>query len=76
MVFWGQGVKLPLKPELARLLGHVAKFQALSDVVAVDIPSGIDSDSGEAAAETITADLTISMEAVKQGMLNFPALKN
>jgi ADP-dependent NAD(P)H-hydrate dehydratase / NAD(P)H-hydrate epimerase len=69
----GTGIELPLKPELARLLSHVSKFPSLPDVVAVDIPSGVDADRGECADETIPADLTISMEAVKQGMLKFPA---
>jgi ADP-dependent NAD(P)H-hydrate dehydratase / NAD(P)H-hydrate epimerase len=54
----GTGIQLPLKPELARLLSHVASYPDLPDVVAVDIPSGLDADSGEAAAETIQADLT------------------
>jgi ADP-dependent NAD(P)H-hydrate dehydratase / NAD(P)H-hydrate epimerase len=69
----GTGIELPLKPELARLLGHVTKFPSLPHVVAVDIPSGVDADLGEAADETIPADLTVTMEAVKQGMLKFPA---
>jgi ADP-dependent NAD(P)H-hydrate dehydratase / NAD(P)H-hydrate epimerase len=71
----GTGIQLPLKPEAARLLAHTAKFKDLPDVVAVDIPSGVDADNGETAAETIPADLTITMEAVKQGMLKFPALE-
>jgi ADP-dependent NAD(P)H-hydrate dehydratase / NAD(P)H-hydrate epimerase len=69
----GTGIQLPLKAEVARLLGHVASFRDLPEVVAVDIPSGIDADSGAAADETIPAELTITMEAIKQGMLNFPA---
>jgi len=71
----GTGIQLPLKSELARLLGHVARLDDLPAVVAVDIPSGVDADTGETAAETITADLTVTMEAVKQGMLMFPAFE-
>jgi len=71
----GTGIQLPLKPEIARVLGYVSQSAALSDlhVVAVDCPSGVDCDSGEAAAECIRADLTVSMAAAKQGLLKFPA---
>jgi NAD(P)H-hydrate epimerase len=44
-------------------------------VVAVDCPSGVDCDTGEAADETIHADLTITMAAVKQGLLKLPAFE-
>jgi len=40
--------------------------------VAVDCPSGVDCDSGEAADETIPADLTVTMAAVKMGLLKSP----
>ena len=73
----GTGLKLPLKADLADVLAEV---QAILDdmedrplVVAVDCPSGIDCDSGEAAPECIAADLTVTMAAVKQGMLKMPA---
>ena len=41
--------------------------------MAVDCPSGIDCDSGEAAPESIPADITVTMAAVKQGLLKLPA---
>src|SRR5581483_988942 len=73
----GTGVKLPLKSDVANVL---AEAQAILDemdeapfVVAVDCPSGIDCDTGEAAAESRPADLTVTMAAVKQGLLKLPA---
>ena len=42
--------------------------------VAVDCPSGVDCDSGEAAQETIPADLSVCMAAVKKGLLAFQLL--
>lgn len=69
----GTGVRLPLKPEVAEVLGHVKDFDGLPDVVAVDCPSGVDLTSGEAAEETIPADVTVCMAAVKSGLLRFPA---
>ncbi len=75
----GTGVKLPLKPEIASVLD--AANRAISSlswpphVVAVDCPSGIDCDSGEAAPEVIPASVTVCMAAVKQGLLKLPAFE-
>jgi len=72
----GTGIRLPLKPEIAKLLAYVRRVVAdIPDlhVVAVDCPSGVDCDSGEAASECIPAELTVSMAAAKHGLLKFPA---
>ncbi len=73
----GTGIQLPLKAVLAEILGEVKQFIEAAEpeieVVAVDCPSGVDCDSGAAAAETIPADLTVCMAAVKEGLLLSPA---
>ncbi|MGD0709361.1 MAG: NAD(P)H-hydrate dehydratase [Anaerolineaceae bacterium] len=69
----GTGVKLPLKPEIAETLKTVLACKSKAHVVAVDCPSGVDCDSGEAAAEALPAELTVCMAAVKSGLLRFPA---
>lgn len=73
----GTGVSLPLKPEVGKALEAVNRAVAALAwppyVVAVDCPSGVDCDSGQAAPETIPASLTVCMAAVKRGLLNFPA---
>jgi NAD(P)H-hydrate epimerase len=73
----GTGVKLPLKAEVAGLLAAVNSAIAAQPwppyVVAVDCPSGVDCDSGQAAPETIPASVTVCMAAVKRGLLQFPA---
>ena len=73
----GTGIELPLKEEVAQLLERVrralSELETAPRVVAVDCPSGVDSDSGEAALESIPADLTVTMAAVKQGLLKTPA---
>jgi ADP-dependent NAD(P)H-hydrate dehydratase / NAD(P)H-hydrate epimerase len=71
----GTGIRLPLKPEVGQVLRFVKDLKHLPDVVAVDCPSGIDLDSGDAAEETIPADLTVCMAAVKTGLLKFPAFE-
>ena len=59
---------------LARVLNATAaaRGEALH-VLALDLPSGIDADSGEMPGETVWADSTVSVGAVKQGLLRFPA---
>lgn len=73
----GTGARLPLKKDMAELLSEVNDILDGLDeyplVVAVDCPSGVDCDSGEVADETIAADLTVTMAAVKQGLLKLPA---
>ncbi len=73
----GTGSCPPLKGEVAAALAAIGRI--LEDaaeppyVVAVDCPSGMDCDSGEVAKETIVADLTVTMAAVKRGLLKLPA---
>ncbi|MEW5868975.1 MAG: NAD(P)H-hydrate dehydratase [Chloroflexota bacterium] len=73
----GTGTRLPLKPELAQVLDFVHQnLGRLPDppaVIAIDCPSGIDCDSGEAAPECIPAEMTVTMAAIKHGLYKFPA---
>jgi ADP-dependent NAD(P)H-hydrate dehydratase / NAD(P)H-hydrate epimerase len=73
----GTGIRLPLKTEVAAALEAVRQtIDEMDDppyVVAVDCPSGVDLDSGEVAPECIPADMTVTMAAVKAGLLRFPA---
>lgn len=71
----GTGARLPLHPDLTQLLGKVQQATRRFSwrIVAVDCPSGIDCDSGDSAPECLPAELTVTMAAVKQGMLRFPA---
>lgn len=75
----GTGIKLPLKKEVTELLSEVNDLLDSLDesplVIAVDCPTGVDCDSGEVADETIRADLTVTMAAVKQGLLKLPAFE-
>lgn len=75
----GTGFKLPLRSDVAALLEQTLLVMEIMDeppfVVAVDCPSGVDCDSGEAAMECIPADLTVCMEAIKQGLLKLPAFE-
>jgi hydroxyethylthiazole kinase-like uncharacterized protein yjeF len=76
---FGTGIKLPLKKDIAEFLSEVNDvLDGLDEpplIIAVDCPSGVDCDSGEVADEAIAADLTVTMAAVKQGMLQLPAFE-
>ncbi|HEY5270407.1 MAG TPA: NAD(P)H-hydrate dehydratase [Anaerolineales bacterium] len=73
----GTGFKLPLKPDIGKVLGAVKTILETIEwqpiVVAVDCPSGVDCDTGEVAEECIPADATVTLAAVKQGLLKLPA---
>ncbi len=69
----GTGVKLPLSVGLETTLSLVKSYGPLAPVVAIDCPSGVECDSGEVSPATIPAALTICMDAVKTGLLRFPA---
>jgi hydroxyethylthiazole kinase-like uncharacterized protein yjeF len=75
----GTGIKLPLKDDVADLLATVnAVLETLEEppfVIAVDCPSGVDCETGEAAVECVPADMTVTMAAVKQGLLKLPAFE-
>lgn len=75
----GTGIRLPLRQPYAAALTQVRERLAQRAepawVVAVDCPSGMDCESGELAPETLKADLTVTMAAVKRGMLTLPAFE-
>ena len=74
----GTGIQLPLKPELAKVLQTTRecwrKWMTPQSSWLCDCPSGVDCDSGDAAPECIPAELTVTMAAVKRGLLKIPGI--
>ncbi len=72
----GTGARPPIKAPLADLMARVKAWTAQfrPAVVAVDVPSGTDCDTGQVAEQTLPADHTVTMAAVKIGMVQLPAL--
>jgi len=72
----GTGFSLPLKGVARDVLRTVKKVLTNRErrpmVVAVDCPSGLDCDSGQLAKEALDCDLTVTLAAVKPGLINFP----
>lgn len=67
----GIGGKGGLRPEAERLARATA--EAGATVVSVDLPSGVDADTGEVAGEAVRATATVTFGAYKPGLLISPA---
>jgi NAD(P)H-hydrate epimerase len=60
-------------PALIQLVATARRAHPRMKVVAVDIPTGVDGDTGAVGELHIEADLTVTFECCKRGMLQFPA---
>lgn len=71
----GIGIKGAAREPIATLIETVSREAAAHPipVVAVDLPSGIDADTGDIPGAAIRATHTISLGCVKEGLLKFPA---
>ncbi|CAL9552329.1 Bifunctional NAD(P)H-hydrate repair enzyme Nnr [Streptomyces sp. enrichment culture] len=67
----GIGGRGGLRPEAEPLAAAAARARAA--VVAVDLPSGVDADTGEVRGAAVRADLTVTFGAHKPGLLIDPA---
>ncbi|WP_030767343.1 MULTISPECIES: bifunctional ADP-dependent NAD(P)H-hydrate dehydratase/NAD(P)H-hydrate epimerase [unclassified Streptomyces] len=65
----GIGGKGGLRPAAAAL---VERIPPGVPVVAVDLPSGVDADTGEVAGQAVTAEVTVTFGAYKPGLLIDP----
>ncbi len=69
----GIGGRGGLREPAATLAGHVAAAaHAGAAVVAVDLPSGVDADTGVVSGTVIRADVTVTFGALKPGLLIDP----
>lgn len=68
----GTGAQGGLRGHAAALVEAILKAGGQPLVVACDLPSGIDADTGEAAGPVLPADLTVTFGAAKSGLLADP----
>jgi len=71
----GVGMRGMVRPEYTGVLSALAsarRRQTGMRIVAVDVPSGVDADTGEIAGMAVDADITVTFGAVKAGLLLFP----
>ncbi len=64
----GTGVKGEVREPVATAIDIVNRSKGL--VVAVDLPSGLNPDTGEIVSKVVRADLTVTFHAAKPGLLN------
>jgi hydroxyethylthiazole kinase-like uncharacterized protein yjeF len=64
---FGIGINRPLSPEWIKFIQRVNN--ARTQVLAVDVPSGLNGDTGEAQGAAIEATLTLTVGAPKTGLL-------
>lgn len=74
---FGTGTRLPIGGDVGKLMSQVQAILAsrptLPFRVAIDCPSGVNCDTGEADPKALPADLTVTFAACKRGLLEFPA---
>jgi NAD(P)H-hydrate epimerase len=68
---FGIGLNRPLEAPWIRLIDKVNQSQI--PVLAIDVPSGLNADTGEPEGAAIRATVTLTLGAPKQGLLTAPA---
>jgi hydroxyethylthiazole kinase-like uncharacterized protein yjeF len=72
----GTGTSRPLVDNMRMLLQRVEQERAKRDtlrVIAIDLPTGVNADTGEVDPSALHADTTITLACPKQGFFLFPA---
>lgn len=64
----GVGLKGKVRPSVSQLIRTINQMKGFK--LAVDVPSGIDADTGEVLGEAVKADLTVTFHKMKTGMRN------
>ncbi len=63
----GVGLKGSLRPPVLQMVKRINKMQGFK--IAVDVPTGIDSDSGDVLGDAVKANLTVTFHKTKLGLL-------
>jgi len=73
----GVGTHRPIEGDLAAILDHLGaareRRRRRFQVIALDVPTGVDADTGRADPHTVGADITLCFGFAKIGMFQFPA---
>lgn len=65
----GLGAKPPLREPIRGACREINALRESARIVAIDLPTGLDGDSGEADADCVIADFTMTVGAAKRGLL-------
>lgn len=66
---FGIGLNRPLTPLYQDIVGMINKYKGEKIIVAIDIPSGLDADTGTVYKDAVRADYTLSFSAYKKCFL-------
>ena len=69
---FGTGLDRAIQHDFAEL---VRSISAAANVVSLDVPSGIDADTGQVLGEAVRADLTVTFAAHKRGLHQHPGVE-
>ncbi|MYW33143.1 NAD(P)H-hydrate epimerase, partial [Streptomyces sp. SID2119] len=72
----GIGGRGGLREDARALLRAVTRAHGRTPVLAVDLPSGVEADSGEVHGEAVRADATVTFGTYKPGLLIDPAAEH
>ncbi len=70
----GTGINGPVRGPAASAIHYLRALAQHIPVIAIDIPSGLNSDTGEPEGECVRADMTVTMGMPKTGLLQPSAL--
>lgn len=71
----GTGTHGPARGPAAGAIEYIKSRSDTALIVSIDIPSGLDADTGEPLGDTVSADLTVTIGLPKHGMLEPKALE-
>ncbi|SRR5579884_809324 len=69
----GTGSSRPIEGPMAAALDTARTRHSTARVVAVDVPSGVNADTGAADRRTLPAELTVTLGLAKVGLYQYPA---
>lgn len=69
---FGVGLNRPLNDFYIKLINNINKESRC--IVSVDVPSGLNANSGEIMGASIVADITYTFEVIKRGFIEYKAL--
>ncbi len=69
----GTGMKSDLKPPYSTLIPFINSLNLKEKIVAVDIPSGLNADTGSPLPDAVKSSLTLTIGGGKAGLYSYPA---
>ncbi|MDD5936996.1 MAG: NAD(P)H-hydrate dehydratase [Clostridiales bacterium] len=69
---FGIGLDRPVHGEFANVIERINEQKESAFVIAIDIPSGISADTGQKLDYAVKADVTVTFQEMKRGLLLYP----